>query len=345
MSHTSYAKAGLLALLLLIGFIAGWEIYLHRQGFGLSYNDDEALWAYHRQRIYQATTANPVIIGSSRMKFNVDQAAWENISGSAPMQLSLVGTSPRPLLTDLANDGNFRGAVLVGVTEGLFFTPSGSFPERQARQCVDFYPNWSIAQQSGFAIGRLLESRLLFLDEEQFSLRGLLSQLSIANRPGVFALPAFPQKFVTRGFNRQTTMTPEFVADTTLQSQVKAIWMYVATQAPRSPMPDSVLTGIFQEVSSDVRKIRERGGTVLFVRMPSSGPIREGEKQAFPREQYWNRLLRETDAPGIHFEDFPELAQYDCPEWSHLSPEDARTFTTNFMQILEQQTDWSTMMR
>lgn len=333
-----FTKAGLLSLALLLTFVAGWEVYLRLQGFGLSYNDDEALWAYHRQRIYQATTANPVIIGSSRMKFDVDQATWETVSGSLPTQLSLVGTSPRPLLADLANDPNFHRTVLVGVTEGLFFTPTGSFPERQARKCVAFYPTWSMAQQSGFAVGRLLESRLLFLDEEQFSLRGLMSQWPITNRPGVFALPAFPQKFVTRDFNRQTTMTSEFVADTALQNQVKAIWMYIASQAPREPMPVSVLTGIFREVSADVRKIQARGGKVLFVRMPSSGPIREGEKRAFPREKYWDRLLEETGAPGIHFEDYAELAKYDCPEWSHLRPEDARTFTADFIRIIGQQT-------
>ncbi len=333
-----FTKAGLLSLALLFTFVAGWEVYLRLQGFGLSYNDDEALWAYHRQRIYQATTANPVIIGSSRMKFDIDQPTWEKISGSAPVQLSLVGTSPRPLLTDLANDPDFHGAVLIGMTEGIFFTPSGSFPERQARKCVAFYPTWSMAQQSGFAIGRLLESSLLFLDEEQFSLRGLTSQLAVANRPGVFAPPVFPQKFVTRDFNRQTTMTPEFVADTTLQNQVKAIWMYIASQAPREPMPDSVLTGIFREVSADVRKIQERGGKVLFVRMPSTGPIREGEKQAFPREKYWDRLLEATGAPGIHYEDYAELARYDCPEWSHLSPDDAKKFTADFIRIIGQQT-------
>ncbi len=341
MSPTHYTKAGLLALALLIACIAAWEIYLRHQGFGLSYNDDEALWAYHRQRIYQASTANPVIIGSSRMKFNIDLATWKAASGSFPTQLSLVGTSPRPLLADLANDTDFHGTVLVGVTEGLFFTPTGSFPERQARKCVGFYPKWSIAQRSGFAIGRLLESRLLFLDEEQFSLRGLMSQSGVANRPGVFALPAFPQKFVTRDFNRQTSMTPEFVADTALQNQVKAIWMYVANQAPRQPMPDSVLTAIFQEVSDQVAEIQARGGKVLFARMPSSGPIWEGERQAFPKEKYWDRLLKETSAPGIHFADYPELARYDCPEWSHLSPEDAKTFTADFMRIIRQQTGWS----
>lgn len=135
-------------------------------------------------------------------------------------------------------------------------------------------------------------------------------------------------------------MTPEFVADTTLQNQQKANWIYIFTKAPRMPIPDSVLTGIFKSVSADVASIQSRGGKVLFVRMPSSGIILEIEKQAFPREKYWNRLLQETGAPGIHFEDYPELSKYACPEWSHLSPADAKTFTADFVRIMHQKTGW-----
>lgn len=337
MSDTPYIKAGLMAFALLIGFIISWEIYLRLAGHEISYNDDEALWAYHRQRIDQAGDANPVLVGSSRLKFGIDLYSWEAVTGALPTQLSLVGTSPRPLLADLANDPEFKGTVLVGVTEGLFFTPSGSFPEKQAQKCVAFYPKWSIAQKGGFAINHVLEPHLLFLDEERFSLRGLLKQLAINNRPGVFALPPFPLKFTKVDFNRQTSMTDEFVADTSMQNQMKGVWRYVANNAPSGPMPDSVLTTVFEEVKENVVQIQERGGKVIFVRMPSTGPVREGERKAFPREQYWDRLIRESGAIGIHFEDYPELSKYDCPEWSHLSPQDAKTFTKDLIKIIRQQ--------
>jgi hypothetical protein len=340
MPTSPYVKAGLLALTLLISFLIGWEIYLRQQGFILSYNDDEALWAYHHQKIYESTAASPVLIGSSRIKFGIDLATWKATTGAAPTQLAQVGTSPRPVLADLARDNNFKGTVVVGITEMLFFAPSGSFPEQQAQKCIAFYPKWSIAQRTSFSLNRLLESRLLFLDEELFSLRSLLKRLYIADRPGVFALPPFPMKFTTNNFDRQTFITPEFEADTTLQNRQRSIWMYIATKAPQMPMPDSVLTGIFKDVASDVAKIRERGGKVVFVRMPSDGKFWELEKQAFPREKYWDRLLAETGAPGIHFQDYPELSKYQCPEWSHLTPADARTFTRDFIHLMEQKTGW-----
>jgi hypothetical protein len=103
----------------------------------------------------------------------------------------MVGTAPRPLLTDLAQDVNFKGTVVVGVTEGLFFSPSGSPPEQQARKCVAFYPKWSISQRTGFVLNRYLESGLLFLDEERFSLSALLKRLPLENRPGGICPPCF----------------------------------------------------------------------------------------------------------------------------------------------------------
>jgi hypothetical protein len=345
MQTTSYAKAGLLVLVLVVCFLIGWETYLRRQGFLLSYNDDKELWAYTRQRVYEAQPANPVIIGSSRVKFGLALDTWKSITGAAPTQLAMVGTSPRPLLTDLARDNRFRGTVLVGVTEGLFFAPPGSPPEQQAHDNLAFYAKRSIAQQSGFAVNKVLETHLLFLDEDRFSLGGLLTQLPIANRPGVFALPAFPQRFAIDRFDRYTEMTPDFLADTAMQSRVRDIWHYINTQMPSQPMPDSVLTGIFKAVSADVARIQGRGGKVLFVRMPSSGWLREREKRTYPRAKYWDRLLRETGAPGIHYEDYPALARYSCPEWSHLSPADARTFTADFIQIMGHQPGWAVTPR
>ena len=334
----------MLAFFLTTAFVMGWEVYWRSQGFELSYNDDEPLWAFHRQRIYQATPAAPVLIGSSRTKFDIDLTTWEEATGSAPIQLALVGTSPRPVLTDLAQDENFKGTVVVGVTEPLFFSPPGSPFEKRAHSSVKFYPDWSLAQRASFKINQVLESGLLLLDEERFALRFLLDRLNIPNRPGVFAIPPFPIHFTRNYFNRQTSITETFMADTVLQNQQRQIWWHLFTNAPLMPMSDSTLTTIFDEVKASVTKIRARGGKVIFARMPSSGPIWELEKKTFPREKYWDRLLQETGAPGIHFEDYPALSQYPCIEWSHLGPAEARAFTRNFIQIMQQKTGWPVLM-
>jgi hypothetical protein len=172
-------------------------------------------------------------------------------------------------------------------------------------------------------------------------LDAFLKRVPLPNRPKVFSVPAFPMKFETSDFNRQTFITPEFIADTAMQNKLRAIWMHIATKAPQSPMSDSTLNTIFRDVAADIAKIRSRGGRVLFMRMPSDGEVWALEQKVFPREKYWERLLRETGAPGIHFQDYPVLARYHCPEWSHLTPADARTFTADFVRIAEQKTGWA----
>ena len=47
---------------------------------------------------------------------------WEKLAGKRPIQLALEGTSPLPILEDLADDPNFTGRLLVGVAPDVFFS-------------------------------------------------------------------------------------------------------------------------------------------------------------------------------------------------------------------------------
>jgi hypothetical protein len=245
------------------------------------------------------------------------------------------------VLKDLAEDEHFAGTVIVDVTEIVFFTSSPGPYDKFANSSVKFYPNWSLAQQASFHVNQALESQLIFLDEERFALRFLLERLRIPNRPGVFAMPPFPMKFTINDQHRQTFITDDFVADTAMQHEQQQIWYKALNPFPKMPLPDSSLTRIFTEVKSQVAKIQGRGGKVVFLRMPSTGPFLEIEKRVMPRHKYWDRLLRETGAPGIHFEDYPQLARYPCIEWSHLTPANARAFTRDLVPIVAQKTGWT----
>jgi hypothetical protein len=45
-------------------------------------------------------------------------------------------------------------------------------------------------------------------------------------------------------------------------------------------------------------------------------------------------LLAKAGAPGIHFEDYPEMQGMELPEWSHLAYADAKRFTTALHAIV-----------
>lgn len=338
MQKLKITKAAILTLLLVAAFMAGWEAYWRSQDFFTSYNDDEALWAFHRKKIYNATPEAPVLIGSSRIKFDIDLNTWAKLAGKKPVQLALVGTSPRPVLQDLANDEQFKGFVIVDVTEASFFTPSGSPFEARAKDRIAFYPKWSLAGQVSFEINRLLESKFVFLDD-RFSLTGLLPELPLPKREGIKTLPLFPREWTDVNFDRQTLMGQPIIRDTVLLNQVKKIWMARSMSIKKGIAGDTLLA-ILNDTKRCIDKIRARGGQVLFVRTPSNGPYWEQEKSVFPRALYWDRLLAHTQTEGIHFKDYPELSRFQCPEWSHLRPADAIPFTESLIPIIRQKTGW-----
>ncbi|WP_077919524.1 hypothetical protein [Spirosoma sp. 209] len=340
MNTPNYTKSAWLTLGLVLAFVAGWELYWRNQHLPIGYNDDESMWASKRRQVYESSPTRPVLIGSSRIKFDLDQGSWARITGEKPIQLSMDGTSPRPVLTDLGNDPNFKGTLIIDVTEMLFFSPDGSFPEKEAIKRVKAYPTWSLSQQTSFQINRLLESGLLFLDDRNLALGPLLNLLPLPARPGTWGGPQFPREFFVVDQDRQSIMTPAFVADTALQNKVKGVWLDVGAHSPPNAVTGPALQAILDATKRSVEQIRARGGQVLFLRTPSDGIMRAAENKLYPREQYWDRLLAYTQTPGIYFEDYPALTRFSCPEWSHLTPADAVQFTEDLIPIVARKTGW-----
>ena len=336
MNNSSLGKAGILALILVAISVLSWELYLRKKGFETSFYDDPALWTHKRDMVYEPADKATVFIGSSRIKFDLDIPTWESITGNHAIQLACVGSNPIPLLEDLANDKKFKGRLVVDVTEGLFFS---SAPQNVSRpvENLKYYKERTPAQTASFYINRVLESNFVFLDKEWHSLNAQLGQLGIKDRKGVYNFHGFPPGFGRVKFNRQEYMTGEFSADTVEQNKVKAIWDTFRQMSKDPPASGAKLDSILNQVKLAVDKIKARGGDVLFVRTPSSGPYYSmGESKAFPREKYWDRLLDTTKCPGIHFKDYPAIADFICPEFSHLSQPDAVVFTKHFIEILKE---------
>ncbi|MEO6407005.1 MAG: hypothetical protein ABIY51_07555 [Ferruginibacter sp.] len=347
MNTSSLVKAGILTLVIVTTSVVIWEFYLRSKGIHISYDDGKELWADKRAMVYEPADKATVLIGSSRNKYDIDIETWKSITGDHPIQLAMEGTSPLPILDDLANDKNFKGKLLIDVTEILFFSPSPRNTS-EPKERIEYFKKRTPAQKASFFVNHALESQLVFLDKNYFSLNAMLEELPVPKRKGVFALPwGCPMDFNRITFDRQNVMTNKFLTDTFLQNQVKGLWVYYRNMNPPVPPPgpklDSFLVSakaqqdsILTVVKADVGKIKARGAQVIFVRTPSSGPFLMGEKIGFPRERNWDKLLAVTNCPGIYFEDYPAVAHFECPEFSHLKQADAIIWTKNLIQILEQ---------
>ncbi|HLA57704.1 MAG TPA: hypothetical protein VK622_03030 [Puia sp.] len=334
MQTKNLLKAGLLGLILVTTFILGWEGYWRSRGYVATYNDDKVLWANKRHEAYQSKNKATVFIGSSRIKFDLDIPTWESVTGEKAVQLALVGTSPRLLLEDLANDKNFNGKLVMDVTEVLFFSDA-PFVNKSSKEAIGFYHKQTPSEKISSLVDFALESKLAFLEESRFSLSSLSNEIPIQNRPGVFVFPSFPKSFSWTTYDRQTYIPEIFLTDSNAINQVTAIWAMLGSD-PTPAADGNALTQILQEVKTNIDKIRSRGGKVILVRTPSSGPFAIGEAKKYPKEKYWRQLVAFTKTEGIHYQDNPVTKVLTCPEWSHLAPKDAVTYTKQLVQSLEE---------
>jgi hypothetical protein len=340
MQPAHYKRAGLIALLLSLLILSGWEFYL-RQKFNpagaASYDDNDALWAHTRDRVYEPADQATVFIGSSRMRFDIDIPTWQRLTGEHAVQLGLDGGNPRPVLADLAEDKNFKGKLLIDVTEGLFFY----YDEPRTNKQTKYYHSRTPTQRFSFQVDRLLESKMFFLDQDNFALNTLLSRINLPQRKGVVPDVVWPLAGTRINDDRQEYFTPQYLADTIESNKTKAIWTFFYNQYPDTPVSGKKLDSLLLSVKVDVDKIKARGGQVIFTRTPSTGTYREWELKGYPRKEYWDRLLEVTGCQGVYFEDYPAISKFICPEWSHLSIDDARIYTRNLVKILEQEKGWS----
>jgi len=333
----------LLSIVITAGLTLGWELYCRSQGYEASLNDSPDLWA-SRRVIVDEEPSRTVLIGSSRILFDFDMDVYEKAMGERPLQLATVGTNPLLYLEDLADHPKFSGTVIVGVVPGLFMAPGGP-PVEAPQKHLKRYRDWSPTQKAGHYISRILERRLAFLNEEDLTLNQLLIKFKLPNREKVKAPPELPPHFHTVNEERQGGMTDFAENSTALQKRIQQIWLPLfVPPPPKEKLTPEELTAKRKELGKfmlgrakkAVDKIRKRGGKVLFLRLPSTGGLRALENQITPRPYIWDMILRVTGAPGIHFEDHPELSGFDCPEWSHLRKKDATEFTRRLVPLLNE---------
>jgi hypothetical protein len=341
-NHHWVALALLTALLSAV-LIGGWELYVRSLQYAPTLNDSKDLWA-SRRTVIDSEPKRTVLIGSSRMLFDLDMDVYEKETGDRPVQLSTVGTNPGLYLEDLANHPDYSGTVIIGVVPGLFFAPGGP-PVESPSEHLKRYQTWSPTQKFSHQVSMIIEKWFAFLNQGDLTLTQLLLKLKLPNREKVHGPPELPPYFHEVDEERQGGMTEFAAKNTALQKRIQQIWLPLFTPPP-PPKGQTLeqskegfgkfVEATLQKTKTNVDRIREKGGQVVFVRLPSTGKLREMENTFTPREHFWDRILKATEAPGIHFEDYEALRDFDCPEWSHLSRQDATKFTKRLMPVLKE---------
>jgi hypothetical protein len=330
-----------IVVLIILAAAAGWEIYVRSIGYAPTLNDNEDLWTMARRRV---TPESLVIIGDSRAWFDLDLDELQEGLGKRPVQLGMKGSCPYPVLADLANDETFHGTIICSVTARLFMAPPGSPPMDHSAKAVRRTRTQTPAQRASQYLAMPLEEHVAFLKKEELDLAELLKGLPIPNRPTALVPPRFPPYFATVDRERRARMIEQCAdANGELARRIQQIWIPLftppppPTYIPRAEFGKQMGQAIeqrFRDVASAVAKLRARGGKIVFVSFPHSGGLKDLEDRETPRAGIWERVLKDTAAPGIHYEDYPELATFTCPEWSHLSAGDSVEFSKRLVPHL-----------
>lgn len=307
--------------------LAGWE-WNARRNLGLragDIGDSPQAWAEARRA---ADTSQVAIVGDSRILFDTDQARFEALTGVRPTQVAFVGTNSRTLLEHFANDPKFHGLLLVGMADTMYF---GMPVIGVGGPAVHNYAkNDKPSQLTGLWIDRWLQKYFAFMDAE-YRLSNLTNRgLDHGWRKKVDSPYEDVWKISETFPGRQYFMWNRIETDAYLRGHARHAWD--GFNGPN--IPPALANKVIARTAEAVRRIRDRGGDVIFIRPPSAPELRVNEQRRIPKALGWDRLLVGANAKGIHADDLPQAQKLVLPEFSHLSRKCATVFTDAYVRRL-----------
>jgi hypothetical protein len=287
--------------------------------------DDPALWALQRDRLAHGDPNRTIVcLGDCRMELGlVPELLRNRFPEYRVFQLSLEATSPMAVLRDLAENTEFSGIVLCGMTAREFSDDMWD----SMQPYVDYYHRqytWNTAINRRFA--GAVQQHLAFVN------------------------PLLRLDDVVVHWHREQRLPDPYYIETRIDRSRFADYARVDLDKPQAwtmqrilhytsndpPTPEAWLQSALR-AEDYVTAIQQRGGRVAFIRFPTSGRHYQREQLALAREDFWDVFAAETEATSIYFEDYPELSDFTCPDLSHLDRREAPLFTLALIRILEEE--------
>jgi hypothetical protein len=330
--NDNISKSAFAALILCALLLGGWELYWRADGYFPDIEDTDALYAVQFRRLHKLSDKDIVLLGASRVHFDINLNVWEDITGKRPVQLAGDGKTVAPFLAELVNETDFSGTLIIGVTPGLFFSaPDSSFGWKRSANTIKYIHKETYAQKLDHYVDLMVQPGFAFLNPNELKPHELMERWPIPERKnGPRPFLYFPN-FGDNHIDRFKSMYKRVETDSAFRNAIIHVW----TQFPMKNKYDHIRDTVINNYVSLVKNFKDRGGRVIFVRCPSTGAYIEAETEFWPRKNYWEVLLKKTGCKGFHFQDYDELKDFDCPEISHLSASDAKLFTARLLEIIQ----------
>lgn len=321
------------ALLVALVPLAGAEGLWRSRGHQPQIIDNRDLWAYHREQVEGAGPDHLVLIGSSRVRLGFSPAVFRQmVPGHEVTLLAVDGCSFLPTLNDLARDPSFRGTVVAGVVE-YFFLPQ--FYARQQR-FVDYYDErWDFDRKVNAMLGWVFQERFV-IAQPGLSLGSMVSRWDAQLGDGEpLTLPGHMYVIPDPDGSAKAYFARTDVARVRRSAIERRLRLHRQIRAR------GISPGLWLRWASVIeplaQQIRQRGGEVALIRLPTQDEWYELDEIDFPRRYYWDRLAALTSVKTIHFEDIPGLRDIELPDTTHVDARDRDELTRLLVRELIRQ--------
>ncbi|MEO8138786.1 MAG: hypothetical protein ABI742_04015 [Gemmatimonadota bacterium] len=304
----SWPQSWLLTVAIVGVLLGGWEITLRLRGIEASIEADREAWILTRAKLRPGST---VITGSSRIQAVIEPGLWmRELGGDPPIDLALAGSTPLPVLEDLAADSSFHGLVLAEILP-MYAFDLRSDGETILQEHLKAYRDARSSPASRWEAWL----RVYLLGHFAFRREAMLPKELIPKlMAGHFPLPPYnsmrPDRYHPVSWQRAGIRAnrPELL-DTIA---------FRPTILETRPAQGATLDSLFRRIQHSVESIRRHGGQVVFLRFPACGGRRILEEEYFPAGTYWAPLRELTKAPMIDLGDYPEVTSLHCYDGSHI---------------------------
>lgn len=301
------------------------ELIWRGQGHRPASIDNLELWALNRRKASSGDANTVVLVGSSRIQASIDPDVFVRETGmQKPVVLASGWAAPLPVLRDLAEDSDFRGVILCSILPIAVFSEHSFFEKRSMAQ---------VAFARRLRPSESIEYRLKDKYHNVFALsvyslwNVILPEIFLDRRSIEF--PGFLNSDRYHQFDSRKIRDKRHMQ----RGQLDNFNRFVKPPGPEA------MRHLALRYRSVGDQLRNKGVKIVFIRVPSSGPLLYLEKRAFPRKRYWDRLLKLSGVRGIHFFDHPALESYNQPDFSHISWEERARFTRALAPILMETLD------
>ncbi|HID69632.1 MAG TPA: hypothetical protein EYP35_04040, partial [Desulfobacterales bacterium] len=317
-----WLRTWLLVMALVLVCLGGWESFWRMHGYIPTVEDDLGLWAAIRRQANQQEGESVALIGSSRIQLGLNPDVFARTTGVRPLMLAIDGNSPLPVLQNLAEDPKFSGLVICGLTPQWLAESKTS--KRRAAKWIRKYrrQKWSSRLETQLSAG--IQQLFVFRFPGLSPARVWRRLINNERLKKVYA-PMRMDRYRSADYSR-TDLSRLKEAREKRSRQLASTTISLAPEAFKERV---------EQVHRWVESIEHRGGQVVFIRMPSTGTIREIEEAAWPRHRYWDVFAARIHGLTIHFEDYAVLSSFPCPDGSHLDADGAILFSEALVKLFQ----------